>query len=42
MMSVLELIDSYLEKVVSSPRRESYACWIPGGEHQSEKVIGEW
>ena len=20
----------------------AYACWVPGGEHQSEKVIGEW
>jgi aryl-alcohol dehydrogenase-like predicted oxidoreductase len=21
---------------------ELYARWVPGGEHQSEKVIGEW
>ena len=42
MMSVLELMDYYLAKVVSSPRRESYGRSIPGGEHQSERVIVEW
>ena len=36
-------MDHYLEaggNVIDTA--ESYACWVPGGEHQSEKVIGEW
>ena len=39
----MELMDHYLEaggNVIDTA--ESYACWVPGGEHQSEKVIGEW
>ena len=39
----MELMDHYLEaggNVIDTA--EAYACWIPGGEHQSEKVIGEW
>ena len=39
----MELMDRYLEaggNVIDTA--ESYACWVPGGEHQSEKVIGEW
>jgi hypothetical protein len=38
-----ELMDHYLEaggNVIDTA--ECYACWLPGGEHQSEKVIGEW
>ena len=36
-------MDHYLEaggNVIDTA--ECYACWLPGGEHQSEKVIGEW
>ena len=39
----MELMDYYLEaggNVIDTA--EIYASWIPGGEHQSEKVIGEW
>jgi aryl-alcohol dehydrogenase-like predicted oxidoreductase len=39
----MELLDHYLEaggNVIDTA--EVYAGWIPGGEHQSEKVIGEW
>ena len=39
----MELMDHYLEaggNVIDTA--ESYACWLPGGEYQSEKVIGEW
>ncbi len=39
----MELMDCYLEaggNVIDTA--EIYASWIPGGEHQSEKVIGEW
>ena len=39
----MELMDHYLEaggNVIDTA--EGYARWIPGGEHQSEKVIGEW
>ena len=39
----MELMDHYLEaggNVIDTA--ESYAGWVPGGEHQSEKVIGEW
>jgi aryl-alcohol dehydrogenase-like predicted oxidoreductase len=39
----MELMDHYLEaggNVIDTA--ESYACWVPGGEHQSENVIGEW
>ena len=39
----MELMDHYLEaggNVIDTA--ESYASWVPGGEHQSEKVIGEW
>jgi aryl-alcohol dehydrogenase-like predicted oxidoreductase len=39
----MELMDHYFEaggNVIDTA--ESYACWLPGGEHQSEKVIGEW
>ena len=39
----MELMDHYLEaggNVIDTA--EGYAAWIPGGEHQSEKVIGEW
>ena len=39
----MELMDHYFEaggNVIDTA--ESYACWVPGGEHQSEKVIGEW
>jgi len=38
-----ELMDHYLEaggNVIDTA--ESYASWVPGGEHQSETVIGEW
>jgi aryl-alcohol dehydrogenase-like predicted oxidoreductase len=37
-----ELMDHYLGaggNVIDTA--ECYACWLPGGEHQSEKVIGE-
>jgi aryl-alcohol dehydrogenase-like predicted oxidoreductase len=39
----MELMDRYFEasgNVIDTA--ESYACWLPGGEHQGEKVIGEW
>ena len=39
----MELMDHYLEaggNVIDTA--ESYTSWVPGGEHQSEKVIGEW
>jgi aryl-alcohol dehydrogenase-like predicted oxidoreductase len=39
----MRLMDRYLEaggNVIDTA--EVYAGWIPGGEHQSEKVIGEW
>jgi aryl-alcohol dehydrogenase-like predicted oxidoreductase len=39
----MELMDHYFEaggNVIDTA--ESHACWLPGGEHQSEKVIGEW
>jgi aryl-alcohol dehydrogenase-like predicted oxidoreductase len=39
----MELLDHYLEaggNVIDTA--EVYAGWIPGGEHQSEKLIGEW
>jgi aryl-alcohol dehydrogenase-like predicted oxidoreductase len=39
----MELRDHYLEaggNIIDTA--EAYACWVPGGEHQSEKVIGEW
>jgi aryl-alcohol dehydrogenase-like predicted oxidoreductase len=39
----MELMDRYLEaggNVIDTA--ESYARWVPGGEYQSEKVIGEW
>src|SRR2546423_9383219 len=39
----MQLMDRYLEaggNVIDTA--ELYARWIPGGEHQSEKVIGEW
>jgi aryl-alcohol dehydrogenase-like predicted oxidoreductase len=39
----MQLMDSYFEaggNVIDTA--EFYARWVPGGEHQSEKVIGEW
>ena len=39
----MELMDHYIEaggNVIDTA--ESYARWLPGGEYQSEKVIGEW
>jgi len=39
----MELMDYYLEaggNVLDTA--ESYACFVPGGDHQSEMVIGEW
>ena len=39
----MQLMDHYLEaggNVIDTA--ESYARWLPGGEYQSEKVIGEW
>jgi len=39
----MELMDYYLEaggNVLDTA--ESYACFVPGGDHQSETVIGEW
>ena len=39
----MELMDHYFEaggNVIDAA--ESHAYWLPGGEHQSEKVIGEW
>ena len=39
----MQLMDRYLEaggNVIDTA--ELYARWVPGGEHQSEKVIGEW
>ena len=39
----MELMDYYLEaggNVIDTA--EDLCSWIPGGEHQSEKVIGEW
>jgi aryl-alcohol dehydrogenase-like predicted oxidoreductase len=39
----LRLMDHYHEaggNVIDTA--EIYASWIPGGEHQSEKVVGEW
>jgi aryl-alcohol dehydrogenase-like predicted oxidoreductase len=39
----MQLMDRYLEaggNVIDTA--ELYASWVPGGEHQSEKVIGEW
>jgi aryl-alcohol dehydrogenase-like predicted oxidoreductase len=39
----MELMDHYFEaggNVIDTA--EAYASWIPGGEHQSETVIGEW
>jgi aryl-alcohol dehydrogenase-like predicted oxidoreductase len=39
----MELMDHYLEaggNVIDTA--ELYARWVPGGEHQSEKVIGKW
>ena len=39
----MELMDYYVEaggNVLDTA--ESYACFVPGGDHQSETVIGEW
>ena len=39
----MQLMDCYLEtggNVLDTA--ESYACFVPGGDHQSETVIGEW
>ncbi len=39
----MQLMDHYLEaggNVIDTA--ESYARWLPRGEYQSEKVIGEW
>jgi aryl-alcohol dehydrogenase-like predicted oxidoreductase len=39
----MQLMDHYLDaggNVLDTA--ELYARWLPGGEHQSEKVIGEW
>src|SRR4051794_16927432 len=39
----MQLMDHYLEaggNVIDTA--ELYARWVPGGEQQSEKVIGEW
>ena len=39
----MRLMDRYLEaggNVIDTA--ELYARWVPGGEHQSERVIGEW
>ena len=39
----MQLMDRYLEaggNVIDTA--ELYARWVPGGEHQSERVIGEW
>jgi aryl-alcohol dehydrogenase-like predicted oxidoreductase len=39
----MQLMDRYLEaggNVIDTA--ELYARWVPGGEHQSEQVIGEW
>jgi aryl-alcohol dehydrogenase-like predicted oxidoreductase len=39
----MEILDRYVElggNFVDTA--EVYACWIPGGEHQSEKLIGNW
>jgi aryl-alcohol dehydrogenase-like predicted oxidoreductase len=39
----MQLMDHYLEaggNVIDTA--ESYARWLPDGEYQSEKVIGEW
>jgi aryl-alcohol dehydrogenase-like predicted oxidoreductase len=39
----MKLMDHYLEaggNVIDTA--EFYARWVPGGDHQSEKVIGEW
>jgi aryl-alcohol dehydrogenase-like predicted oxidoreductase len=39
----MQLMDAYHEaggNVIDTA--EIYASWIPGGEHQSEKVVGDW
>ncbi len=39
----MQLMDRYLEaggNVIDTA--ELYARWVPGGEHQSEKTIGQW
>jgi aryl-alcohol dehydrogenase-like predicted oxidoreductase len=39
----MQLMDKYFEaggNVIDTA--ELYARWIPGGEHQSEKTVGEW
>ena len=39
----MELMDHYIEAGGNMiDTAESYARWLPGGEYQSEKVIGEW
>jgi aryl-alcohol dehydrogenase-like predicted oxidoreductase len=38
-----EILDRYVEaggNLIDTA--EIYAAWVPGGEHQSEKVIGDW
>jgi aryl-alcohol dehydrogenase-like predicted oxidoreductase len=39
----MQLMDLYIDAGGNMiDTAELYARWVPGGEHQSEKVIGQW